>query len=375
MAGTINLNTATAATNVPTDATIKATFSTNVDAATATNTVVTLKKQGETANVPAMVTVTGMEVTLAPNAALTAGTTYTLSIGAIKSSDGQTMAAMSKNFTTAGTAPLPGTVAHWSFDGNTNAVVGNYNPSASIDITYGPDRKNQANKAAVFNGSTSIIEIDNGSQLLNASNFTLSFWMKLNSDNGNRDHFVMGLGAFHGLGMEVPKTYGLFKVVAQYEWADGRTGANDFVFNGDGKNKDNGGWAAIETEKDLTNTGGVAGLLKDKWAHVTFVFNSATKSRFLYINGELMEKDNFTLLPDGDLKTAKGLKFNGNTEVQNKLAFGFNQARGGIMWANEPWGGYQFPTANHFKGSLDEIRIFHSALTATEVQAMYNSEK
>ncbi|MFC6997194.1 LamG-like jellyroll fold domain-containing protein [Rufibacter roseus] len=376
MAGTVDLNTTTAVTDVPTDAAIKATFSTNVDATSATNTTVTLTKQGETTSVPAAIAVSGSEVTLTPNAALTAGTAYTLTLGSIKSSDGQTLATKTKNFTTAGTAPLVGTLAHWSFDGNTNAIVGNFNPAASIDITYGPDRKNQANKAAVFNGSTSIIEIANGSQLLNANNFTLSFWMKLNSDNGDRDHFVMGLGAFQGLGIEVPKSYNSIKIAAQYEWADGSTGANDFSFNGDGKTGTNGGWAAIETEKDLTNAGGLSALIKDKWAHITFVVNGATKSRFLYVNGELMEKDNFTLLPDGEkLKTMKGLKFSGSTEVEDKLAFGFNQSRGGTMWATEPWGGYSFPTANHFKGSLDEIRIFHTALTGAEVQAMYNSEK
>lgn len=375
MAGTVDITPAAAATGVPTNAVIKATFTTSVDVPSATNTSFNLKKQGDTNAVPATIAVNGAEVTLTPTATLAPGTSYTLTMTGIKSTDGQTSTA-TRSFTTAGSAPLPGTIAHWSFDGNTNAVVGNFNPAASIGITYGPDRKNQANSAAVFNGSTSIIEIANGSQLLNANNFSLSFWMKLNSDNNERDHFVMGLGAFHGLGIEVPKTYSLVKIVGRYEWADGTTGANDFVFNGDGKNRTNGGWGAIETEKDLTNAGGVASLIKDKWAHVTFVFNGSTKSRYLFINGELMEKDNFTLLPDGEsLKTAKGMKFDSNPEVEDKLAIGFNQSRGGTLWANEPWGGYNIPTSNHFKGSLDEIRIFHTALTEAEVMAMYNSEK
>ncbi|WP_181305789.1 LamG-like jellyroll fold domain-containing protein [Rufibacter sp. XAAS-G3-1] len=384
MVGTVDLNTSAAATNVPTDAPIKATFSTNVDPASATNTTVTLTKQGQTANVPANVTVTGAEVTLTPSATLTAGTAYTLSVGAMKSADGQTLPAMTKSFTTAGTAPMPGVIAHWSFNGNAADALGSFSAPSSgmVGITYGPDRKNQANAAAVFNGTTSIIEIPDGAQLINATNFTMSFWMKavstdhVDASGKPKAHFVFGLGAFHGLSMEVAGDYGSIKMGNRFEWADGTTGSNDFFFNGDGKNAANGGWAAVETRKDLTGSGGVAALLKDKWAHITFVFNSATKSRYLYINGELMEKDNFTLLPDTEkLKTVKGIKFNANTEVENKLALGFNQSRGGTLWAAEPWGGYNFTTANHFRGSLDEVRIFHTALTGAEVLAMYNTEK
>jgi hypothetical protein len=45
------------------------------------------------------------------------------------------------------------------------------------------------------------------------------------------------------------------------------------------------------------------------------------------------------------------------------------------MWDSEPWGGYDFPDANHFKGQLDDIKIFHKVVTATEVSLMYESEK
>jgi hypothetical protein len=44
------------------------------------------------------------------------------------------------------------------------------------------------------------------------------------------------------------------------------------------------------------------------------------------------------------------------------------------MWDNETWGGYDFPEANHFKGLLDDIRIYNSILTAQEVSLMYASE-
>ena len=59
----------------------------------------------------------------------------------------------------------------------------------------------------------------------------------------------------------------------------------------------------------------------------------------------------------------------------NELAFGFIQSRGGTLWDTESWGGYDFTTADHFKGQLDDIRIFHNALTAAQITALYQSEK
>jgi hypothetical protein len=71
-----------------------------------------------------------------------------------------------------------------------------------------------------------------------------------------------------------------------------------------------------------------------------------------------------------------GLKYNGVApETLNELAFGFVQSRGGTLWDTEPWGGYDFPDANHFKGQLDDVRIFHKPLSEAEILLMYNSEK
>jgi hypothetical protein len=90
-----------------------------------------------------------------------------------------------------------------------------------------------------------------------------------------------------------------------------------------------------------------------------------------------MKSFDFDLWPDGDPKqTVVGLKYGGSEpDVVNKLAFGFIQSRDGTLWSTEPWGNYDLPTANHFKGQLDDVRIFHKAITAEEVSLMYESEK
>jgi hypothetical protein len=97
----------------------------------------------------------------------------------------------------------------------------------------------------------------------------------------------------------------------------------------------------------------------------------------MYINGEKMKAQDFNLWPDGDDKrSVTGMTYAGVApETVNELAFGFIQSREGTLWDSEAWGGYDFPGANHFKGQLDDVRIFHKAITETEIRLMYNSEK
>ncbi|NTV84466.1 MAG: LamG domain-containing protein, partial [Bacteroidales bacterium] len=148
-------------------------------------------------------------------------------------------------------------------------------------------------------------------------------------------------------------------------------------FPGDGVTGANGGWQGWSFCKDLTGSGGVAGLIKDKWANIVCVYNGTTREGIMYINGEKMKAFDFDLWPEGDVKRGVvGMKYGGTApDVLPELAFGFIQSRAGTLWDGEPWGGYDFPDANHFDGKLDDIRIFHKPLTDTEISLMYASEK
>jgi hypothetical protein len=122
-------------------------------------------------------------------------------------------------------------------------------------------------------------------------------------------------------------------------------------------------------------------VLENKWFHITYTYDSESKERSFYLNGELVVMQDHDLWID-DLGEPwpetgiVGLKYGGTEpETYPELTFGFIQSRAGTLWDNEPWGGYDFPDANHFKGLLDVVRIFHKALTAQEIDLMYNSEK
>ncbi|MBG0781706.1 MAG: Ig-like domain-containing protein [Bacteroidales bacterium] len=378
-ASDIDLNGATSPSNVPVNPVITATFNADIDAASATSANIILTQDYDNTNIPVTINVNANKITITPVNALGNGTLYKLELTAgILSTDGKPLAAVNRTFTTTGTFSPAGIVAHWTFEDNANDVVGNYSPSASgvVDIVYNASRNAEAGKAATFNGTTSIIEIPNGDQLINTHDFTISFWVKTNSADITHGHFVMGLGAFYGLQFEIFGGYDGAKFAIQYEMGDGTTAAEDMWFPAEATDASNGGWQGWDFAKSISVDDMMA-LLKDNWLHVTYVYDAAAKKGTLYYNGEKMKSFDFNLWPEEDIKrTAVGLKYAGQEpDVVNELAFGFIHSRAGTMWDSEPWGGYDFPDANHFKGQLDDIKIFHKVVTATEVSLMYESEK
>jgi hypothetical protein len=387
-ANDIDLNGATSPSNIPIDPTVTITFSTDVDAATATNSNITITRDYDKANIPAAVTATGSTVTVKPNATLNPGALFVLSIGAgVQSTKGVAFTPLTRNFTTVGTFAPDGAKAYWTFEDNANDVVSTFDPSASgiVSITYGDSHNGSAGKAAVFNGTSSIIEIPNGDQLMNPTgSWAISFWAKpksaghVDADGNPKGHFVLGLGAFYGFQFEIRADYSGGQFPLTYSiTGDTKTVTEGFGFNADGKNKDNGGWQGWEYVIDLTGSGGLPTILKDNWVHVVYSFDQSTKKTSLYFNGKKIQVADFNLWPAGDDKTkVTGTKYGGaEPDVKNELAFGFVQSRAGTMWDDEPWGGYDKPGANHFEGSLDDVIIYHKAITEAEIQLMYNSGK
>lgn len=380
VAGAIDLNGATASNIVPVKPSIVATFNTDVDALTAIPANVSLVQDYDKAVIAVTVTATGKTITVTPTEDLGNGALYKLSLNAgLKSTGGLALTAVVRNFSTIGTFVPKGTIAYWNFEDNANDQIGSHDPANSgiVNITYTASRNTAAGKAATFDGTTSIIEIPNGDQLMNNHDFAMSFWAKA-MDSG-KGHFIIGLAAFYGFQFELNGSFTEFKMPVQFDYGDGTSGTGgDLAYNGDGKTKDNGGYRGTTFCKENT---AMADVLKEKWFHITYVYNSTSKERMFYLNGALVKtQDHDLFLTDLGEPTKEmgivGLKYGGVApETVNELAFGFIQSRAGTLWDTESWGGYGMPGANHFKGQLDDVRIFHKVLTATEIQLMYNSEK
>lgn len=376
MAGDIDLNGATSPSNVPVEPVIKATFNVNIDAATATASSISLTQDYNSTNIPLTIEVVRNTITITPVDALGSGTLYKLELSdAIKSTDNKPLSKLSRTFTTAGTFSPAGMIAHWTFEDNANDVVGSYNPSASgiVDITYAAGRNAAAGKAAKFNGTTSIIEIPNGDQLMDTKDFTISFWVKTNSEGIEHGHFVIGLGGYKGIQFEIFGGYDGAKFGIQYEFANGTTDSEDMWFPALATDANSGGWQGWDFAKSLTIEQMMA-KLKDNWLHVTYIYDAAAKKGTLYYDGEKMKSLDFNLWPENEIKrTTVGLKYAGNP-AGNLLAFGFIQARDNLT-LTDSWADYNSPDNNHFKGQLDDVKIFHKVITENEVRLMYESEK
>ena len=378
-AGSIDLNGATSPTNVPVDPVITVTFTTDVDPATVNNTNIKLVRDYDATEIPITVAASGSSVTIQPDDNLATGALYKLDLTAgLESTQGVPFVAASRTFTTEGTFAPAGVVAHFTFENSTDDVIGSFDPTAAeiADLTYEASRNTAAGMAASFNGTTTIVEIPNADDFMDNQDFTISFWVKASSTKNGQ--FVFGLAAFKGFQFEIAGDWAWVKLALQYDQGDGTTDAEDSWFPGNGQTKDTNpaGWQGWTFQKDVTASGGVGDTyFKDKWANVVVTYDSETKINTMYINGEKVKQHDFNLWPnDAKKKNIVGVKYAGNPSPGNKLAFGFVQARENKI-ITDSWADYSNPDNGHFKGLLDDVRIFSVPVTDTEVQLMYNSEK
>lgn len=380
-----DLNAAASAEDVPLDAVFKIDFDKEVTAASANDMNITITPSGGSA-VAATVTSSGTTVTLTPNGGLQRGTMHTLSVSGVTATDGSTMNSITRSFTTEGRAPVvvpnaDSQIAYWTFDGSADDATGNYSATNEVAITYEADRFGQANSVAGFDGDESIIEIANADGLLSGDSFTASIWMKTDdtdhvNENGDpAGFFVMGLGAFLGMQLEIPADQGFVKFANSYILDNGDAVGEDMFYNGEPLTDDS--WQGWEFQKGIGGAEGVRELIANKWVNIIFSYDAPEKRGTLFINGELVKAQDFDLWPDGDAKRmTAGVTYQGTApDVENVLAFGFVKSINSQMWADTPWGDYAKPTANHFKGQLDDIRIFDAAFSTDDASSLYNAER
>jgi len=372
VAGTIDLNGATSPANVPVMPTITATFNVPVDPATVTAANITLTQEYDDAPITLDLALDDKVITITPTADLGTGTLYLLDFtSGLKSTDGLALTAVQRTFTTEGAFSPSGAIAHFTFEDNANDIIGAYDPLTAdiIDITYTASRNAAAGKAATFNGTTSIIEVPNGDDLMNTT-FSIGYWIKTNSAGKTTPHFVMGLAAWYGFYIEIFGGYDGAQIKVQFQQANQTVSSDDAMWFPSLADVSFSGWTYAKrlTIPEMT------ALLKDKWLHVVFTYDAPTKVATLYYNGEKMKSFDFNLYPAGHvLKGAIGPKYAG-LPTGNNLALGFIQGRNNRI-VTDSWADYADPANSHFKGQLDDIRIWHKTITASEVLLMYNSEK
>lgn len=190
--------------------------------------------------------------------------------------------------------------------------------------TFTTDRTGKANAAILLNGSTDYFYMPDNATL-NPSALSVSIWIKPSSVSRNMQ--IYNKSRFSD------GTAELYSSLIRQSTTD----PGGLVINTDIKQNSNcqpgNGWQTFSFpgRPDLS-----------KWHHVVMTY-SGTSARMYFDNALLYSKDD---LPKNTLDTCPGgdLKF-------------------GAQWRDLP---------NYFQGALDDIRIYKRALTASDVQALFN---
>jgi subtilase family serine protease len=211
-------------------------------------------------------------------------------------------------------SPPSGLVAWWAGDGNANDIQGGNNGTLQNGATFAPGMVGQAFS---FDGVSGYVEIPDSPSLNPPIAITLDAWVKPN-----------------GLGSHI--------IVAKYgksgaSWALLDTGAGRLRFNVDsGPNS-----RTLDTNSPVLTVG--------VWQHVAATFDTATQALKIYVNG--VEAPG-TLVETGTVTTIA----NNPTPVRIG-AYRDSGDNLGAFWS----------------GLIDEVGIYNRALTATEIQAIYNA--
>jgi hypothetical protein len=368
-AGSADLNGATSATNVETTSPIVATFSTSVDAATATDANIMLTRTYDESDVATTITVDDNVVTITPDAPLFDGDQYMIAFtSGLKSTQGKTITAMDRTFGTEGigigTAPESSSqTLYVQFTNDVADLTGNATV-ASEQIAFTADRFGNANSAANFRGATAagngdLVELS-GTGFIHPS-MTLSVWFYINQTDyvapGNKP--MLGLAGNNGYFIEIgdgPTNPNWLKPATNHKVIPDPQSHVFATSWGDFSTTTAGGPVS-----DLTTTG---------WHQIVLTYDAATYTKSTYFDGVKVKELNLLDATNNEWNL-KDMALATGAGIDGKLALGYFASKANT---NPDWAIFANATST-FKGYMDDLRIFNKALTAAQVTTLYNAEK
>ena len=228
-------------------------------------------------------------------------------------------ATITVNVTAPDISQTPGTnmVGNYPFNGNALDVSGaGNNGTLQNSPTAAADRFGNAGKAYSFNGSTQYITT--ATQYVNPPNFTLSVWFKTNTTTGGK---LLG--------------FGVSQSGTSYQY-DRHIYMND------------AGQIYFGVYPGSVKTINSALSYNDNSWHLATATLSSTSGMALYIDGAQVAND-------PSVTTAES--------TTGYWRIGYDNMNG---WTSQP-------SSHYFPGSLDDILIYHRALSAGEVSMLYTS--
>ncbi|MCD9018959.1 LamG-like jellyroll fold domain-containing protein [Parachryseolinea silvisoli] len=233
-------------------------------------------------------------------------------------------------------------VGHWSFDEGTGTTAGdesghNFNGTFKTGpVTKGAgfpewaeDRYGNAKKAVHFNEGANI-EVPYNTAL-NPKKLTIALW--LNADEINAGNRFLGLHSWLGYKFQLQEA--------------------------------NRPFMTVSTATDIYDRDSEQNLPINEWHHVAATFGDG--NMIFYVDGVKIKEWNNT---PGDAKSIAGEPYNlviGQDFPTDKYAATDENYDEDHIIPVE-WGGY-------FRGYLDEVRIYKTALSGPQIESIYNREK
>ena len=218
-------------------------------------------------------------------------------------------------------------MAYYRFNGNANDASGNGNNGAIHGVTLTSDRNGNSNSAYSFDGVNDFIEVAHSDSLDITSEISISLWTKMDNAGGSlslNQYFISkGTGGWY----TEDNTYNFYLANGADDWLvltlcpEGGSGSDDSS-------------NTYSPEIDLSN------LSSSEWYHFVATWDGSVIQ--LYKNGIHIEES------DTD--------FSG---IINSMVANLNI---GVLGDG----------TRYFSGMMDDIRIYNRALSASEVQGLYN---
>ena len=212
-----------------------------------------------------------------------------------------------------------GLVGYWPFAGNAKDATPYSNNGTITGATLTSDRKGQTNSAYSFNGTGIITYADKTEQDIGVGQArSISFWMKASPQTASNKLMVgkyMCAGWYFSL-----MTTGY--IVAEFDRDNGSCGG--YMYE-----------STIADDKRYDD---------NTWHHVAGIFDRSGSTMELFVDGVFKSSSTITSAGSGSAVAYKGLHIGAYNSGNMMLT-----------------------------GTLDDVRIYNRALSATEVQMLYNA--
>ncbi len=242
-------------------------------------------------------------------------------------------------------------IAYFPFEGNGNDVKGTLPTPTEKNATYPEGRRGKAYQGGGTESDQAYLKyaLTESNKLAKLTGTTFAFWAKIAwTGNGGKEPMIFQIDG----SIDVP--WGNFSL------KQNRTTTNDSVDFFNVFVKETAEWSSQKIANYGSNR-----FTYGTWMHIAVTYDNISSRFYMYVNGKVVDLgDGFSkrwtdpseTTPLGDLKFA-GVK----TFVIGAWADNVNKVE---TWA---------PT-DSYKGLLDEFRIYDRALTAAEVQQLYDAE-